>query len=232
MSVAAEKWSEVMASHSGYPLLWGPTDVDRFIHDPKRIAFFMSRYKFAAKMLRDCTSIIDVGCGSGMGTTTFLSDTQAKHVLGIDFERRVIEHAHSHLLAAVQKLRPSDVERLTFACRDVMAGRRYPAPCHDGLCSMDVIEHVDPERADEFIDRLADMLPSHGVAVIGTPNLNAAVYGSVHSQIGHINLYDADRLRLDLSAAFRRVFLFSMNDEVVHTGFDKLAHYLIAVCVK
>jgi hypothetical protein len=26
------------------------------------------------------------------------------------------------------------------------------------------------------------------------------------------------------------VFLFSMNDEVVHTGFYPMAHYLFAVC--
>jgi len=29
---------------------------------------------------------------------------------------------------------------------------------------------------------------------------------------------------------FNNVFLFSMNDEVVHTGFNKMAHYLIAIC--
>jgi hypothetical protein len=29
---------------------------------------------------------------------------------------------------------------------------------------------------------------------------------------------------------FHAVFLFSMNDEVVHTGFAPMAHYLIAVC--
>ncbi len=29
---------------------------------------------------------------------------------------------------------------------------------------------------------------------------------------------------------FNSVFVFSMNDEVVHTGFYPMAHYLIAVC--
>jgi hypothetical protein len=28
----------------------------------------------------------------------------------------------------------------------------------------------------------------------------------------------------------RSQFLFSMNDEVVHTGFAPVAHYLFAVC--
>ena len=26
------------------------------------------------------------------------------------------------------------------------------------------------------------------------------------------------------------VFMFSMNDEVVHTGYSKLAHYIFALC--
>lgn len=229
---AAEKWSEVMASHSGYPLVWGPTDVDRFIHDPKRIAFFMSRYKFAAKMLKDCASIIDVGCGSGMGTLTFLSDTGARHIVGVDFERVVVDHAVDHLLRAVQKLRPGDVERLSFACRDVMATRTSPQQVHDGLCCLDVIEHIEPERSGEFIRRLAGMLTPHGVAVIGTPSLAGSEFASEHSKIGHINLYDPDRFRTELGQHFRRVFLFPMNDEVVHTGFDKMAHYLMALCVR
>ena len=29
---------------------------------------------------------------------------------------------------------------------------------------------------------------------------------------------------------FHNVFIFSMNDEVVHTGHHKMAHYLFAVC--
>jgi 2-polyprenyl-3-methyl-5-hydroxy-6-metoxy-1,4-benzoquinol methylase len=231
MTLAAEKWHDVMESHSRYPLLWGPTDVDRFILDPKRIAFFMARYKFAAKMLRDCSSIIDVGCGSGMGTLTYLSDTGAKHVLGVDFEQVVIDHAVNHLCAAVQKLRPEDVERLTFACRDFSAGP-YARGVHDGLSCMDVIEHVEPEKAWQFIQRIAATLTDNGIAVIGTPSLAGSAYASAHSQIGHINLYDPDRFRAELGQHFRHVFLFSMNDEIVHTGFDKMAHYLMALCVK
>ena len=30
---------------------------------------------------------------------------------------------------------------------------------------------------------------------------------------------------------FHDVFMFSMNDEVVHTGFHAMAHYLFALCV-
>ena len=33
-----------------------------------------------------------------------------------------------------------------------------------------------------------------------------------------------------LSKYFHNVFIFSMNDEVVHTGFYPMAHYLFALC--
>jgi 2-polyprenyl-3-methyl-5-hydroxy-6-metoxy-1,4-benzoquinol methylase len=225
-------WDRVMDAHSGIALEWGPTNVDRFLLDPKRIAFFMSRYKFAAKMLHGCRDIIDVGCGDGMGTLALLSDTGAERVLGIDFEEKCIEHAVGKLLTALRDARPGDVEKISFACRDWLAGNVYATAICDGILSLDVIEHIESERAPAFLARIAGSLRDGGVAVIGTPNIAAAEFGSEHSKIGHINLYDAARLRDELRVGFRRVFMFSMNDEVVHTGFDKMAHYLIAVCVK
>ena len=33
-----------------------------------------------------------------------------------------------------------------------------------------------------------------------------------------------------MEAWFHTVFVFSMNDEVVHTGFFPMANYLLAVC--
>ncbi len=228
--LAKETWDNVMASHSSIALEWGPTNIDRFLGDPKRIAFFMSRYKFAGKMLRRCKSILDVGCGDGMGSVSFLSDTDADQVLGLDFEPKVIDYATEKLLPALHVARP-DAGKLSFTCQDFTLGV-YPTGIFDGLCCLDVIEHIDPNLGDDFIDRMASTLTQNGVAVVGTPNGLAAQYGSVHSQIGHINLYDPERFRRALEARFLHVFAFSMNDEIVHTGFDKLAHYLMAVCVR
>lgn len=229
MSLTREKWDEVMATHSGIPLMWGPTDVDRFLLDPKRIAFFMSRYKFAGKMLAKCSRILDVGCGSGMGTVTFLNETRAK-ILGVDFEPKVIDHAQTKLFPALLSAR-NDAGRLSFECRDVL-NTPMEVGAFDGLACMDVIEHIEPERSGEFIAKLVSSLKDYGVAIIGTPSKLAAQYASPHSQIGHINMYDGDGLREQLEFYFRRVFMFSMNDEIVHTGFDKLAHYHLAVCLK
>ncbi len=46
------------------------------------------------------------------------------------------------------------------------------------------------------------------------------------SKEGHINCKSGN----DLKRFFHNVFLFSMNDEMVHTGFSPMAQYLLAVC--
>lgn len=228
---AETTWRRVMESHSRARLMMGPTNVDRFLLDPKRLAFFFSRYKFAAKMLSRCNAIIDVGCGDGWGALTFASDTRAARIVGIDFDSSVIDYANDHLLPVVRDLRPVDAPRLSFNRRDLLTDLHEVAG-YDGLACMDVIEHIYCEESAEFIRRLASSLTDNGVAVVGTPNAAAAEFGSPHSQIGHINMFHAPRLRASLEENFRHVFMFSMNDEVVHTGFDRLAHYYIVLCVK
>lgn len=230
-NVTRETWASVMALSSGLNLPLGPNSTDRYLFDPKRLAFFLSRYKFAAKMLSRCHSILDVGCGDGMGTLTFLYDTQAEQILGIDFDSVLIDHADKVLHTTLRRAVPDRAARILFKCVDVL---ETPVPPEkvEGLSSLDVIEHIEGRLEDEFLSRLAESLVDHGVAVIGTPNAFARQYASPESEIGHINNYDPDRMQQSLERHFRRVFLFSMNDEIVHTGFNKLAHYLIALCVK
>ncbi len=212
---------------SGGTYSLGPNSFDRYIHDPRRLGFMLSRYKFAAKMLNDCISIIDCGCGDGFGTVSLLDESRARTVYGVDFDQELIDHANQNLVPALRTARPGAI--ISFLCADIM--RMQSAP-NDGLCCLDVIEHVEPDQSVKFISKLDDLLLDGGIAVIGTPSANAAQYASKHSKVGHTNLYQPDRFRAELSEVFRHTFLFSMNDEMVHTGFDQLAHYLIAVCVK
>ena len=58
---------------------------------------------------------------------------------------------------------------------------------------------------------------------------NQKKFASNITKLVNKNAYSGDELKLILKY-FNNVFLFSMNDEVVHTGFNKMAHYLIALC--
>ncbi|MDP6959497.1 MAG: methyltransferase type 12, partial [Planctomycetota bacterium] len=50
------------------------------------------------------------------------------------------------------------------------------------------------------------------------------------SKAGHVNCKKGPELRTLMERHFHTVFLFSMNDEVVHTGFLPMAQYLLVLC--
>jgi 2-polyprenyl-3-methyl-5-hydroxy-6-metoxy-1,4-benzoquinol methylase len=95
---------------------------------------------------------------------------------------------------------------------------------------VDVLEHIQPEDEGRFLGNIVDSLTPEGICLIGTPSLESQVYASKASKEGHVNCKTAPELKALMQRYFHSVFLFSMNDEVVHTGYHKLAHYLFALC--
>ena len=61
------------------------------------------------------------------------------------------------------------------------------------------------------------------------PTLESQKYASKVSKLGHINCKSKKELKSLLLKYFNNVYMFSMNDEVVHTGFDKMSHYIFAL---
>ena len=62
------------------------------------------------------------------------------------------------------------------------------------------------------------------------PSIESQRYASPQSKEGHINCKSGKELKLLMDKYFYDFFLFSMNDEVVHTGYEKMAHYLFVLC--
>jgi hypothetical protein len=101
----------------------------------------------------------------------------------------------------------------------------------DGAVSLDVFEHIDPAQEHLYLGNIARSLAERGVFVLGMPSLESQVYASPASKAGHINCKSGEDLRKVCQQHFHSVFMFGMNDEVLHTGFLPMAHYLIALCV-
>ncbi|MCA1558156.1 MAG: SAM-dependent methyltransferase, partial [Acidobacteria bacterium] len=101
----------------------------------------------------------------------------------------------------------------------------------DAAYTLDVIEHVRQEDEDQFVSNIAASLKEQGVLIVGTPSIQSQVYASEYSKMGHINCKDHKQLKELMQKYFHNVFIFSMNDEVVHTGYYPMAHYLFALCV-
>ena len=72
-------------------------------------------------------------------------------------------------------------------------------------------------------------LAPHGVLILGMPSLESQPHASPLSKAGHVNCKSMPDFRHVVQRYCHNVFMFSMNDEVVHTGFHKMAHYLFAV---
>ena len=101
---------------------------------------------------------------------------------------------------------------------------------YDAAYSLDVMEHISRDKESQYLDNICKSIKSNGVAIIGMPSLESQAYASPGSKEGHVNCKSGDDFREGLSRFFENVFIFSMNDEVVHSGFTKMAHYLLCVC--
>jgi cyclopropane fatty-acyl-phospholipid synthase-like methyltransferase len=187
--------------------------------DPRRLVFLLARYKFVSKMLSGKRKVLEVGCGDAFGTRIVLQEVGAVHA--VDFDPTFVHDVHQRM-----------EHRWRFVCtpHDMVADGPVPGGPFDGAYSLDVLEHISREQEGIFLGNMVRSLTDHGVLIIGSPSLQSQSYASPPSKEGHINCKDGKELKQVLGRFFHNVFLFSMNDEVVHTGFYPMAHYLFAVC--
>ena len=186
--------------------------------DPKRLGIVLARYKFVAKMLAGKKRVLEVGCGDAWATRVVKQEVES--LLAVDFDPVFVEDARRGL----DEQWPFDL-----AVHDVLAG---PVPgAFDAAYALDVLEHIWQSDEDRFVHNLAGSITAPGVLIVGLPSLESQLYASEGSKEGHVNCKSAPVLKALMQKYFHEVFIFSMNDEMVHTGFHKLAHYLFALCV-
>jgi 2-polyprenyl-3-methyl-5-hydroxy-6-metoxy-1,4-benzoquinol methylase len=217
MSDEARQWDTVKALLGNGQLVLGPYFSFILRNSPRRLLHLLSYYKFAAKMIGAGKVVLDVGCSEGLGTV-LLAETAASCV-GVDQDPTSIATAEKTL----------GNERLSFRCTDILTDDSLGV--FDAAVSLDVIEHIYQDHEDGYMRGIADKLAPHGILVLGTPNVTAEQYAAVHSRAGHVNMFAHDRLRTLCERFYHNVFLFSANDEMVHTGYAPMAHYLLALCV-
>ena len=99
----------------------------------------------------------------------------------------------------------------------------------DGIYALDVLEHIAPDKEGIFLANIMSSLAPHGAVVLGMPSLESQAYASPNSKAGHVNCKSMPEFRRFMEKYFHNVFMFGMNDEVVHTGYHKMSHYLFAL---
>jgi len=202
-----------------FPEIVLPSEYSYFVQkDLLRLLIRLARYKFVARLVRAKDEVLEIGCGSGLGTV-FLGQHCAR-ILGIEVKSTEIEEARSI----------NHRENVEFVCGDVFelpAEKKY-----DVVVALDVIEHMPMEQGDELLNTISNRLKPCGMAVIGTPSIYSYEYQSPLSKASHVKCYDLQELLGLVDKYFQRVTPFSMNDEIVHTGHPKMAWYyfVLAFC--
>ena len=185
--------------------------------DPRRLVFTLARYKFVSKLVSGKQRALEVGCGDAFASR--IVKQEVRELTVIDFDPLFVDDIRS---------RADPDWPMTSAVHDMLAA---PFPgTFDAIYSLDVLEHIARENEERFLANTVHSLSPHGVLIVGMPSLESQAHASPQSKEGHVNCKSGKDFKALMERFFHNVFLFSMNDEVVHTGFYPMAHYLLAVC--
>lgn len=173
---------------------------DGWKRDPKRLAFTAARYKFVAKMLEGSQHVLEVGAGDG-------------------WISRIVEQHVGYLTL-------TDVKGNDNVIQHDFLERPLYLPFTGGY-ALDVLEHIFSHKEDTFLDNIKQSV--NGPVIIGMPSAESQVYASELSKAGHVNCKTKEELRQTMKRHWQHVFMFSMCDETLHTGF--MANYWLALAV-
>ncbi len=191
-----------------------------FYKNPLMATVKLSRFKFVSKMLSSEDIVLDVGCGSGMSSHFF--SKFSKKVIGVDNTDNYLSYWNE-----------IKSKNLKFIQSDIFNLKLENAENINAIVALDFIEHFNLIEGKKMIQDFAEILNKRegGIFICGTPSKFSQTYRAEHNKKHHLYEYEPEELKALCRKHFNRVFLFSMNDEMVHTGFEKLAWYIFVVCV-
>lgn len=183
--------------------------------DPKRLGFTASRYKFVGKMLEGKRSVLEVGCGDA-----FFSRVVRQHLAPAACLQ--VTDINRGYIGSAKKNNPKNGRwRVYPGDWDIL---QSPLGPFEAVYCLDVFEHIKEE--DLLLGNLAKCAP---VCIVGAPSLESQAWASEISKLEHVNCPTKEGLRAAMGRHFSQVFLFGMNDEVLHTG--HMSAYLFALGV-
>lgn len=182
--------------------------------DPKLFYIHGARYKHTAKLLSGKKFVAEIGCGCGTFSNTVKKEVGKLNLF--DFDKKFIDE--------IYEMGGEDAY-----CHDILHSKLEYGP-YDAIYSLDVFEHINYPVEHIYLENIYDSLKKDGVFICGIPSLESQKYASKASKIGHVNCKSGTDFKALLEKYYKNVFLFSMNDETLHTGFYPMAHYLLSVC--
>ena len=186
-------------------------------NDPKQFFISLARYKFVSKIVKNKKNVLEVGCSDG-----FNSRIVKQSVLNLD-----ACDIDQNLIKDAKKIRSSKW-KINFFVHDFL--KKKLSKKFDAIYLLDVLEHIDKKNEKIFLKNICCAVKKDGLIIVGIPSLEFQKYSRPKKISGHINCKTANSLQKTLERYFYNVIIVSMNDELVHTGFEKMSCYFFAIC--
>ena len=198
----------------------GPNTSRIFFEDPKLILFTLSRYKFVSKQFEGYKNILEIGCQEGFGAPIVAQNIEK--YTDLDFYEPHINFAKNNT--------DLDKCKFKFLHHDILLDP-FLDGSFDCAFALDVLEHIEKDQENLFFKNIQKYLSnSQGPLILGMPSIESQVYASERSKLGHVNCKSKHEFRKTCQNYYKYVFMFSMNDEILHTGYDPMSQYLFAIC--
>lgn len=196
----------------------GPMLTDTWRNDPKRLGIKLSRYKAVSKLLSGKKRVLEIGCGDGWASKLVCREVGEYYATDVD----ILWKPHvEHVLRDEPNFKGFSILNPVDGVEDDI---------YDAVFALDVLEHIKPKDEPLFISNCMKLIGRNGICIFGMPSLESQVYASKKSKEGHVNCQSGAELKENLEKYFGTVFVLSFNDEVMHTGFFPMSHYLLAIC--
>ncbi|MFA4992782.1 MAG: class I SAM-dependent methyltransferase [Candidatus Omnitrophota bacterium] len=157
---------------------------------PLMIARHFCAYKYAKEFVGG-KEVLDIGCGEGYGSD-FLAG-YAESVLGIDYDKEVVDYARNKYHKPGLEFSVLDIKNLDSL------NRRF-----DVICSFQNIEHI--RDTGKLLKDISGLLKDSGVFICSTCNMKDASPGSKEPfNRFHVKEYLAGEFKALLEGYFKRV---------------------------
>ncbi len=163
---------------------------------PLMIARHFCAYEYAKGFVNG-KEVLDIGCGEGYGSD-FMAG-YAKSVLGIDYDKTVVDYAKNKYHRAGLEFSALDIKKLDSL------NRRF-----DVICSFQNIEHI--RDTGKLLKDILGLLNDNGVFICSTCNIkDASPGGKVPFNKFHVKEYLAGEFKELLEGYFGGVEIFGLR---------------------
>jgi SAM-dependent methyltransferase len=155
----------------------------------------LASYEFALTFLKPRDKVLDIGCGTGYGSS-LLAEGCAQ-VVGIDYSQEAVDYA----------VKKYSFSKTSFICCNA-AETGLPDCGFDAVCSVQVIEHMKDQEA--FIKEVLRVLKPGGLFFAATPNTLTYSPGAEVGFDFHHKEYEPAELEDFLSGFFPSVEVYGL----------------------